>query len=284
MWEKIEKIGRGLGDVVKADPWSRVKTGGRLGEASWTALPSKKFQQNCPESLSQNQLSEVSWVSQEWNCLCNSAPALVGWEQLRKVWHVVNLQRLPVMGGLQVHSHGGHIYIGFIWNTQEQCYVRKHPSLYTWSQIHWKYQETALCYRIRYTLLHIMSQVNILAMMLTGQYSSLALISKSYPLLFPFNITPDLQLRPWHSRINIDFPVCLLVDVNVTSFWPTKIEVLCVTDKNRSVVCNSQEVYEWEVAHPSSCWLEYRCDGWSLSNYIEPWGRNLMLKNDRATM
>lgn len=79
----------------------------------------KKFQQNCPESLSQNQLSEVSWVSQEWNCLCSSAPALVGWEQLRKVWHVVNLQRLPVMGGLQVHSHGGHIYIGFIWNTQE---------------------------------------------------------------------------------------------------------------------------------------------------------------------
>lgn len=46
------------------------------------------------------------------------------------------------------------------------------------------------------TLLHIMSQVNVLAMMLTGQYSSLALISKSYPLLFPFNITPDLQLRP----------------------------------------------------------------------------------------
>lgn len=81
------------------------------------------------------------------------------------------------------------------------------------------------------TLLHIMSQVNVLAMMLTGQYSSLALISKSYPLLFPFNITPDLQLRPWHSRIKIDFPVCLLVDVNVTSFWPTKIEVLCATHR-----------------------------------------------------
>lgn len=34
----------------------------------------------------------------------------------------------------------------------------------------------------------------------------------------------------------------------------------------------------------TSCWLEYKCDGWSLSNYIKPLGRNLMLKNDRLTV
>ena len=85
--ENRERAGRPWSRLIPDPEWRQEE-----GWAKHLGLLCRlrKFQQNCPESLSQNQLSEASWVSQEWNCLCSSAPALVGWEQLRGVWHVVN--------------------------------------------------------------------------------------------------------------------------------------------------------------------------------------------------
>ena len=85
-----------------------------MGEASWTAVPSKEVSAKLsrvfePKSavrgvlgLSGMKLSLQFCPSPRW---LGAAAGGVACGQL---------QRLPVMGGLQVHSHGGHIYIGFI--------------------------------------------------------------------------------------------------------------------------------------------------------------------------